>query len=205
MVRRIIFLFGVIAVAVYVVAVVMGAALRPGYDHLSYAISELISAGAPNKTLLDGLFIAYNVLVIAFAWALGMSTRGAGSGLAVAGAAILAGVGLVSIVMTLFFPMDPRGSPATTAGLVHLILAGVESLGSILAILFFTLGTRDHGAFWVYSLVSVILVFVSGAFAAVTASLGSPVLGLAERVTIGLFLQWIAALSIKLVKEDLGR
>jgi hypothetical protein len=205
MARRIIFLFGLVAVVVYVVAVVLGAALRPGYDHLSYAISELIVAGAPNKTLLDGLFIAYNVLVIAFAWALGMSTRGDGNGLAVAGAAILAGVGLVSIVMTLFFPMDLRGSPATTTGLLHLILAGVESLGSILAILFYTLGTKDHQAFWVYSLVSVLLVFVSGAFAAVTAAQGSPFLGLAERVTIGLFLQWIAALSIKLVKEDLGR
>jgi hypothetical protein len=204
MVRRVLFLCGIIAVAVYVAAVVAGGLLSPGYSHLSMAISELITAGAPNKGLLDGLFIAYNALLIVFAWSVGMSLRD-GRGLAVAGAVLLAAVGALGLVMILFFPMDPRGSAAATAGTIHLVIAGVLSLASILTLLFLALGSPDRGAFWIYSMVSCLLVILSGAYAAWTASQGSPIMGLAERLTIGLFLQWIAALSGRLIREDLGR
>ena len=46
---------------------------------------------------------------------------------------------------------------------------------------------------------------VSGGFAAVTAAQASPILGLAERITIVLFLQWVSGLSGRLIKEDIGR
>jgi hypothetical protein len=205
MLRRILFSFGMAAVLVYVVTVILGGILRPGYNHLSMAVSELIAAGAPNKTLLDALFIAYNLFLIVFAWVVGMSVRSDGRPLAVAGAVILAAVGLLGLVMTLFFPMDPRGSPTTSAGTVHLVLASLLSLGSILSIVFLTFGGKERDAFWFYSMASFILVFLSGAFAAVSAAQGSPFLGLAERITIGLFLQWVAGLSGRLAKEDLGR
>lgn len=204
MVRRILFLFGIIAVLVYVVAVVLGGLLRPGYSHLSQAVSELIATGAPNKPLLDGLFIAYNGLLIVFAWAVGMSIRG-DRRLPVAGAVVLAVVGALGLVMTIWFPMDPRGAVPTTIGTIHLVLAGALSLGSIVAILFIALGLPDRGPWWVYCMVSAVLVFLSGGFAAWTASQGNPLMGLAERITIGLFLQWVAAMSGRLIREDLGR
>jgi hypothetical protein len=204
MVRRLFFLGGIAAVLLYVAAVITGGALRPGYNHISMAISELIAVGAPHKALLDGLFIAYNVLLIVFAWALGMSVRG-GSGLAVAGATILAFVGAIGLVMTLLFPMDARGSAVTTTGTVHLVLAGALSLGCILAILFLALGSKDRDAFWVYAMISCFLVIITGAWAAYTASQGSALMGLAERLTIGLFLQWIVGIAARLVKEDIGR
>jgi hypothetical protein len=205
MVRRIFFLFGIIAALIYIAAVVIGGIMRPDYNHLSMAVSELIASGAANKQLLDALFIAYNALLLVFAWSVGMSVRGDGKGIAVSGAAILAVVALLGLAMTLFFPMDPRGAPATTAGTIHLVLAGALSLGSILSILFLALGMKDRDAFWVYSMLSGVLVLVSGGFAAVTAIQGSSLMGLAERITIGLFLQWIVVLSGRLVKEDLGR
>ena len=205
MLRRVFFLCGLVAALLYVAVVVAGGIMRPGYDHLSMAVSELIAAGAPQKSLLDALFIVYNGLLIVFAWAAGMSIRGDGKGTAVAGAALLAAVGLLGLLMTLFFPMDPRGSAATITGTMHLAFAGALSLCTVLSILFLTLGARDHDAFWVYSLVSCALVVLTGAFAAVTAALASPVLGLAERLTIFFFLQWVAGFSGRLVKEDLGR
>lgn len=204
MVRRLFFVCGIAAVLLYVAAVITGGVLRPGYNHLSMAISELIETGAPNKALLDGLFIAYNALLIIFAWALGMTVRG-GSGLSVSGAAVLAAVGALGLAMTIFFPMDPRGSAATLTGTLHLVVAGALSLGSILSILFLALGSKDRDAFWTYSMVSFVLVLVAGAFAAYTAARGSPLMGLAERLTIGLFLQWVAGTSGRLIKDDLGR
>jgi hypothetical protein len=205
MVRRLFFSFGIIAAVLYAAAVILGGALRPGYDHLSMAVSELITAGAPNKTLLDAMFSVYNALLILFAWAAGMSLRGDNRKLTVSGAYLLGAVGVMGLALTLFFPMDPRGSAATTTGTLHLILAGGLSLGTILSILLFTLGNQEHGAFWVYSFVSVALVFVSGGFAAATAAMASPILGLAERITILLFLQWVAGFGAKLIRDDLGR
>ena len=205
MIRRMLFLCGIAAAVLYVVTVVVGGVLRPGYNHLSMAVSQLIEAGAPNKTLLDVLFLIYNILLMAFAWATGMSLRGEGRGLLSAGAFVLGAVGLLGLVMTLFFPMDPRGAAATTAGTLHLVLAGALSLGTIVSIAFFTLGWKEHGGFWIYSLASGALVLVSGGLAATTAAMASPYLGLAERITIGLFLQWVAVFSGRFVKEDLGR
>jgi hypothetical protein len=204
-IRRILFLFGIAAPLLYVATVILGGALRPGYNHLSMAVSELIEAGAPNKTLLDALFCAYNVLLIGFAWAVGMSLRGEGAPLAVAGGVALGVVGLFGLVVTLFFPMDPRGAQATTQGTLHLVLSGVLSLGSILSITFVGFGLRLRGGFWIYSMASALVVLGTGAFAAVSAAQASPLMGLAERLTIGFFLQWVFVFAVKLVREDTGR
>ena len=56
---------------VYVGAVAIGGLLRPGYNHLAHAISELIAAGAPNKPLLNPLFTFYDILLAAFVPAFG--------------------------------------------------------------------------------------------------------------------------------------
>jgi len=204
MLRRIFFICGIVSVLVYVAAVVVGGIVTSGYNHLSMAVSELIAAGAAQKPLLDIFFIVYNVLLAVFAWTVGMSVRGERR-IGLAGAAVLGGVAIVGLVMTLFFPMDPRGAHATATGTVHLVLAGVLSLGSILAIVFLALGMSARDAFWMYSMISAIVVLVSGGFAAATAARGAPLMGLAERITIGLFLQWILVYALRFVREDIGR
>jgi hypothetical protein len=195
---------GVAAPLVYVTAIILGGALNPGYSHLSMAVSELIESGAPNTTLLDILFCAYGVLLIAFAWAEGMSVRGDGLRLLSAGCVILGIIGLLGIIMTLFFPMDPRGAPQTAIGIIHLVLAGAVSLATILTVAFLGLGSKTRDGFWVYSLVSTILLVLAGVAAAVLAVMGHPLLGLAERLAIGMFLQWILAFAVRLLLEDSG-
>jgi hypothetical protein len=204
-IRRVLFCFGIAAPLLYVLAVVLGGALRSDYNHLSMAVSELIEAASPNLLLLVILFSVYNVLLIGFAWAEGMSLRGEGAGLAVAGCVTLGVVGLLGLAVTIFFPMDPRGAPATIQGTLHLILSGLLSLGTILLVLFIGFGLRLRGGFWIYCLVSVAAVIGTGAYAAVSAAQGSPLLGLAERLTIGSFLQWVFVFALKLVREDMGR
>jgi hypothetical protein len=51
------------------------------------------------------------------------------------GALALVVAGILGVLMNLFFPQDPGGPPVTVAGTVHIALAGVLSLGTMLAIL----------------------------------------------------------------------
>ena len=48
---------GIVAPVLYVVTIIVGGLIRPGYSHIANAISELTAAGAPNKALLDPLLV----------------------------------------------------------------------------------------------------------------------------------------------------
>jgi hypothetical protein len=205
MVRRLLFGCGAAAVVVYLAAVVLGGLLSPGYNHLSMAVSELIAAGAPNKLLLDALFTAYNVLLGVFAFVLVMSVRNEGRASATVGSWLVAAIAVLGIVMTLFFPMDARGSASTLDGTLHLVLAGALSLCTILAMVLVCMGLRARDAFWIYCAVSAVLTVVSGGLAAAAAATTHPLMGLAERVTIGIFLQWVFVYAVMLWREDAGR
>ena len=197
MVRRLFFLCGIAAALVLVAAVVAGGIMRSDYDQLSMAISALIVPGAANKPLLDALFIASGALLLLFAWAVGMSVRGDGKGTAVTGAVLLALVALLWLAQGLF--------SATTGGVLLQVFTVAVPLASLLAILFLALGMKDRDAFWIYSMVSAILVLVAGALAVSAAFQGYRLAGLAEKVSVTLFLQWIILFSGRFVKEDLGR
>jgi len=198
---------GVAGPLVYVLAVVLGGALHPGYSHMGQAISELIEAGAPNQMLLDALFVLYNLLVGAFAFRLLLWKTPVGQRFQKIGAWMLAVTSFVGLLMPLFFPMDPRGAPTTSAGIVHLVLAGISSMGTMLSILFIGLWFKvqvQYDGITLFSFLSLTVVFVSGMIAAVCAGKASPLMGLAERITIGAFLVWVFVLAIRsfFVKEE---
>jgi hypothetical protein len=184
----------------------LGGLLRPGYSHISHAISELIAAGAPNTTLLIPLFTLYDILLAAFGAGLLLAVRAhsekSGTRAGSWGALVLVVAGILGVLMNLFFPQDPGGPPVTLTGLVHVALAGVLSLGTMLAMLCTGLWLRHipglH-AYWRYSLISLVVVFVSGGLGAAAIATSSPYLGLVERVTIGAFIQWVFVIALRLV------
>jgi len=196
-------LCGVAAPLVYLVAVVLGGALRPDYSHLAQPVSDLIAVGAPNKRLLDALFTGYNLLTAALGVGLlGRVRDGAISGarsLGRAGAVVLVGEGVFGF-MTLFFPEDAEGlgSAISTTGLLHIVFAGLSSLSSMLAVLLGGLWLKSSPR-WAclgrYSLWSVGAIFVSGGLAALLVARHSELGGLVERLTIGGFLQWVLVLG----------
>lgn len=47
---------GIIAPILYLLMVIIGGALSPGYSHISETVSELLVSGAPNKPLLNTLY-----------------------------------------------------------------------------------------------------------------------------------------------------
>jgi hypothetical protein len=172
-------------------------------------VSDLIAAGSAHKTLLDPLFALYNLLTAAFSVGLLKKMRIdnlSGKGMGMAGALFLLVEGLVGFV-TLFFPEDVGGMGASISfiGTMHIILAGLSSLTSMLSILFIGLWFWKNPhlrRFGIYSFTSLALVFVSGGLAAVSISTGSALSGLMERITIGGFLQWILVIAWFMYSSD---
>jgi hypothetical membrane protein len=184
---------GIIAPIVYLFTVICGAALRTDYSHVSNAISELILAEAPNHNFLNLFFLIYNLLCLSGAVGLISINRLKSDWKITAAAYSLGLVAIAGIAMTLFFPQDPRGTAATFNGTMHLVTAGIESLGLMLAMLWIGLSLRANPTrrgFGNLTLLLLGIVFISGGSSALL--IQSHWMGLLERVTIGTSLFWQA-------------
>jgi hypothetical protein len=118
-----------------------------------------------------------------------------------AGVVLLAATGVAGLLMTMFFPQDPRGTPLTFAGKMHIALAGVESALTI--VLVFLMGVAFRGykhwpRFSKYSFVTGVLIIITGVATALATAQGRGILGLLERCTIGLFLLWVFVAAVLL-------
>jgi hypothetical membrane protein len=198
---RLLAVCGIIAPLLYVFTVALGGILTPNYSHVSNAISELIETGAPYKMFLNPLFDVYNILIVLFAAGLCYARNVQRS--FSAGVVLLAATGVAGLLMTLFFPQDPRGTPLTFAGQMHIALAGVESALTILLV--FLMGVAFRGderwpRFSTYSFVTGVLIIITGVATALATAQGSGILGLLERCTIGVFLLWVFVVAVRLYR-----
>ena len=207
--KKFVMMSGRLAAVTYVGTVILGGLLRPGYSHLAMAISELVAAGAPNRALLSSLFLLYNVLLSFFGVGLFLKARSQlrrrVSGLFGALALALL-VSMAGVLMELFFPQDPGGLPTTTAGTVHFALAGLASLGTMVAVLALGLWFRNFPAlkgYATYSLITVAVIFVSGGLTAAALTNNHPLFGVSERITIGAFILWLFIISLKIYRQEM--
>ncbi len=187
--KKIFMICGIAAAVLYMGTVILGGLLRPGYSHISMAISELVADGAPNRTLLSSSFLVYNILLTSFGAGLFLTAnsrpRGRVSGMI--GSLALVAVGIAGILMELAFPQEPGGTAATFTGTMHFVMAGVASLGTLVAILMLAFWFRklpELKGYVGYSLISVAIIFVSGGLTAAAMANHSPLFGLIERITI---------------------
>jgi Protein of unknown function (DUF998) len=188
---------GLVAVVVYVAATVVGGLFHPGYSHVRDAISELTASHAAHRAPLAVLYVAYNLLLVGFAWGLvrpGSASRLLrwASGLVAVGSA--AGIGQVTL-----FPQDSTGSPATARGAVHIALAGVSALLCVVTALMYGSAFRRMRlprAAWLPAFAVAAFLVLTGPAAA--ASAGGPLMGLFERFTIGGYLVWVAVTCLVL-------
>ncbi len=194
-------LCGMVSPLLFICLTVLGGALRPGYSHTSDTISELFSPGAPHKRLLDILHTTCALLGVFFGVGVWQFVRsGQHDGLVGSlAAAMIVSIGVVNIATATLFPQDAWGAPPTFPGQMHKILAGVLALLSIVSTLLMGIYLRRTGifpGFGVHSFVTVGVIILSGGFA--VAKLGTPIMGLTERLTILASLQWTFVLALKL-------
>ena len=201
--QKTISIFGIIAPIIFVVTIVVGGLITPGYSHLSQSISELVISGAPNKLYLDISFSINYVLSCIFGFGLFSVFRSKASPLnsstGLVGFVILGVIAVLSFLSSNFFTMNLPGTPPTTSGTIHLILVGLESIGSMVAILlvglwFRRVGSSGHS---IYSIVTLLIVFATGIMTLVATTQGSSYVGLSERLTIGAFALWSFVIALK--------
>ena len=200
MFRKLLLYCGFAAPVLYAVTAIVGAALRPDYSHIVNAISELLSNGAPNKTILDVVFNIYNALLLAFAIGAFLVLKNSPRISKVA-MGILIGIQVLSFSWG-FFPMDPLGTEATFAGTMHNVLGGIVAFATIIMPLLMGLGFRRASSFKRYATFSFIasaIIFISGLTGVILAGQGYLVFGLFERITIGTYEAWIFITALKLL------
>jgi hypothetical protein len=175
----------------------------PDYSSTSQVISELSALGAPTRPLWVMLGTLYTLLVVAFGW--GVWTAAADSRrLRVAGI-LIAVYGALGFLWP-FAPMHLRHVTAsgggTLADVMHLVLGGLTEVIYLVALGFAAAALGK--AFRAYSLATVAVLLVFGVLLvrdapAVGANQPTPLIGVWERINIGVFVLWMIALAIELL------
>jgi hypothetical protein len=199
--RNIFFLCGMLVPLAYIVMYVIGGALRPGYSHISDSVSELLSPGSPNKSLLDILNLTFALLYTLFGIGVLLFVRGSEHNALIGriGAVMIIAVGVASIGSGIF-PQDATGTPPTTPGRLHLIFVfGGQIPGAMLSTLLIGIWLKRAGifpGFGIYSFISAGAIVLSGIFAGPT--VGTPIMGLVERIAAFTVHQWVFILALRL-------
>lgn len=192
--------FGIVAPVSYAMAVVIGGFLIPGYDHIYNSISELTASNVPRIPILFILFSIYNISLVIFGTYLYTNLQFIPTNNMKAGAFMLILIGVLGLAM-LYYVQDPRNMTMTFNGKMHIVLASISSILTMLAMLMFGLSFRIDKKFeklTVYSFISLFILFITGIAAGISTAKNSPFGGLFERLTIGTFMQWILIIAINL-------
>jgi hypothetical membrane protein len=198
---------GALSSLLYAATDLIGGLRYEGYSFTSQAISELGAVGAPSKSFVDPLFIAYQMLVLLFG--VGLLRQAAKRNRALHFAAtMLAGYGAIGFATAFAgrtrFAMRMRGAGSLATDAPHIILTAVLLLMLLLAIGVgaYALGRR----FRIYSFATLLTVIafgaVTGTFAArLAAGQATPGLGIFERIDVYTAMLWVAVLSVAFLRN----
>lgn len=202
--RKIFMVCGMLIPITYILMYVLGGALRPGYNHISDSVSELLSPGAPNRSLITIIDLIYGLLHIAFGIGILQFIRGGEYNKMIAniGAWFIIGAG-VAIVGTAIFPQDAMGTPATIPGKIHLILVfGALLPFSFLSTLLIGIWAHRTGifpGFAVYTFISFGVMVIIGGLGGAMA--GTPYMGLGERISALTIHQWLFIFALRIFQN----
>lgn|SRR5574341_276590 len=173
-----------------------------GYSFASQVISELSAIDAPTRSLWVPLGIAYGVLMLAFGWGVWVSGRG-NRPLRIAGALIF----IYSIIGLAWPPMHQREVVAAGGGTLtdtlHIVwsIAWVVFMLAAIAFGAFALGKR----FRRYCIATLAILVAFGVLTGLDApklstNLPTPLIGVWERIQIGVVIVWDMVLAIALLR-----
>jgi len=203
--ERILFLAGILGPIVYILNVVLGGIITPDYSHIQNAVSELTQRGAPNIVILSTLFVVSAILILLFGIAIIMRYKSQNRRL-YAGGVLIVIYGIFAASLASVFPQDPLGGESTFPGTMHLVIAGLTAFVIMGGILLSGLGMGKQTGPWrrfkLYSVITVILVFVFGAPTPILIMNKIELLGLFERLTQLVYLQWFVVFAAKFYIES---
>ena len=193
---------GILAPVLYVAMTLFVGLLWEGYSIVSGVPSELAAIGAPTRLLWMWLGAVYAVLMVAFGWIVWKSAP-PNRALRVVGALLMAD----TVVGQFWPPMHQRAVLAAGGGTLtdtlHLVWAAITGVFFMLIVGFgaAALGKR----FRIYSIATMVIGLACGAMTGtyasqVQADLPTPWVGVWERISIAMFMGWIAVLAIALLR-----
>jgi hypothetical protein len=195
---------GMLSSLLYIAMTIFVPLQWPGYNSASQVISELSAVDAPTRQLWVPLGIIYTLLTAAFGCGIWI-TAGRNRLLGVTGALIF-----FNGVLGLFWPpMHQREVLAAGGGTMtdtmHIVFSFVTVLLFMLSIGFgaAALGKR----FRIYSLITMTILIVFGILTGMDApemeaNLPTPLIGVWERINIGVYMLWIIVLSVILIGKQ---
>jgi len=191
-------ILGMIAVIAYIAHVVIGGFLWNGYNHITQPISDLTASGAPDKILLSIFTYIYSIASILFAISLIIYYNKSESKAVKAGTFLLLAIQIISLLYG-FFPEDLPGSTMTINGIMHIVITILLVPLAIIAPIIIGIGfkkTKEPNGLGSYSIITGIIIFVSGGASVITIANKLPYLGIIERLNIGALLIWMFVLAI---------
>ncbi len=195
--------FGFIGPIIYILAVIIGGMLRSDYSFLYNTISELAVTNAPNLILISILFGIYNFSILVFGIGAFMDNEIAKSKKYKSATCMLAIIGFLGLLL-LFFPQDPRNVAVTFQGTMHIAIAGISSLLTLISVLLIGINfwkVKEMKSFSIYSFLSFVIILLSGGAAAINVANNSAYGGLFERITIFAFMLWVIVFSYLILKK----
>jgi hypothetical protein len=205
MTRTVLLGCGILSSLLYVATNIVVAMQWPEYSSTSQTVSELSAVDAPTRTLWVLLGIPYTLLVAAFGcgvWA----SAGRSRPLHIIGG-LLVVYGVIGIGWP-FAPMHLRpalaAGGATLSDRLHITFAMVTVVLMLVAM---GVGTAAFGRrFAIYTVASMVTLFVCGVLTGLEApkvsqNLPTPLIGVWERINIGVFLLWIVVLAAALMRR----
>ena len=205
--KRLLLLCGALATVLYVAMDTVAALRYDGYSYLDQTISELSAVDAPTRPMWIPLGVVYALLMLAFSAGLWTVAGGRRSLRAIA--ALVAAIAIVGLVAWPFAPMHQREVLAAGGGTfsdtLHIVLGLVDTVLFTSAIVIGACAWR--GGFRVYSIVTMVVLLVSGALTGMQGpriddNLSTPWLGVTERVALFASMLWMAVLGIVLLREQ---
>ncbi len=196
-------IFGFIGPTIYILSIIIGGAIRNDYSQLYNTVSELSMTNAPNLLLMDIMFGIYNVSLLIFGIGAFLDTS-VDTSKKYRAAMLMLFLTAVSGIVLLFFSQDIRGTPATIEGTIHIAVAGISSLLTILAIFLTGFSFRKRinmNNFSKYSFISGIVVVISGGISAYSVGNNLFFGGLLEKITIFTFIVWVMVFSYVILKK----
>jgi len=195
---------GITASLIWGILAAVGGFLRPGYNPLTQAISELGDTGAPLGSAIAERAVIALLGLLTILLAVGLH-RGVGSGPdSRAGLAFMAVFGVFNIIQALFFPCDPGCVNTSFTGAMHSWIGLAGFLALILGMLALSQRMRKDERWKRYSAYSVVsvIVFVGlyvGNILGYGAISSVGIQGLVQRIVLGVPILWIGIVALRLL------
>jgi hypothetical protein len=204
--RKAALICGIVSSLLYIAINIIVPMQWEGYSLAAQTPSELSAIGAPTRTLWMVLSTPYTFLMIAFAWGVWKSA-GENRRLRISGGLMVA-YGALGFIWP-FAPMHLREALAAGGGTfsdtMHLALGAVTEVLYLLALGFAAAALGKQ--FRIYSIATFLVLLVFGVLTfldapGISKNLPTPLIGVWERINIGVFLLWVIVLANLLLRKE---